>query len=576
MQVPLTGDRTRVSTTVRLPVQGSGWYLLRARGNGPEYPVLDFYPYATTSPIYVTVGGAPIRSTGRCRLFSRLDRPPGGGRVAPQGLEHRTGEGDRLDGHPKGPRRVRAAEGTMKRVQLFLLGVLSSVALAQEPAPRPKIVVVIVIDQFRPDYLQRFRPYFGTGGFNLFLRRGASFTEAEYKHAVTLTCPGHAVVLTGTHANVNGMVNNQWYDAKSGQQEYCAADSLATLIGSSGPGRSPRNLIGSTVGDELKRSNGGRSRVITMAGKDRSAIMLGGHLADAAYWMEDSLFVTSTHYMKELPAWVQQFNASGRVRSYAGKSWDRLLPRAAYAGMGRDYVAAEENVAGMGRTFPHRLAPDSSPRFLDAFKATPFQNEVLLELAQAAVTNEKLGEDDDPDLLAVGLSANDLIGHAFGPNSHEVMDLTVRTDRLLERFFAFLEQQIGLRHVLIVLTADHGVAPLPELARDLDPGAGRLDPARIPAAAEAAHAGAIRRGAGARMGCPHRTALALPERRGAQAEGHRDRSGGADGSGRGQRRARGEPGVYGHGAATAAGEWHRSRVQRSAITRNGAETSTTN
>jgi predicted AlkP superfamily pyrophosphatase or phosphodiesterase len=374
----------------------------------------------------------------------------------------------------------------MKWVQLLLLGVLSSVGLAQEPATRPKLVVVIVIDQFRPDYLQRFRPHFGKGGFNLLLRRGANFTEAEYKHAVTLTCPGHSVVLTGTHANVNGIINNQWYDAKSGRQEYCAADTLVTLIGSSGPGRSPRNLIASTVGDELKRSSGGRSRVIAMAGKDRSAIMLGGHTADGVYWMEDSLFVTSTYYMKELPAWVQQFNASGRVRSYAGKSWDRLLPRAAYAGMGPDYVAAEENVAGMGRTFPHRLAPDSSPRFLDAFKATPFQNEVLLELARAAVTNEKLGGDDDPDLLAVSLSANDLIGHAFGPNSHEVMDVTVRTDRLLERFFNFLEKQIGLRHVLIVLTADHGVAPLPELVRELHPGAGRLDPARIAAAAEAA------------------------------------------------------------------------------------------
>ena len=374
----------------------------------------------------------------------------------------------------------------MKRVQLFLLVVLSSVALAQKPAARPKLVVVIVIDQFRPDYLQRFSPYFGKGGFNLFLRRGTNFSEAEYKHAVTLTCPAHAVVLTGTHANVSGIINNQWYDAKSGKQEYCAADSLVTLIGSSGPGRSPRNLIASTVGDELKRSNGGRSRVIAMAGKDRSAIMLGGHNADGAYWMEDSLFITSTHYMKQLPAWVRQFNASGQVSSYAGKSWDRLLPRAAYAGMGPDYVAAEQNVAGMGRTFPHRLAPDSSPRFLDGFNATPFQNEVLLELARAAVTNEKLGEDDDPDLLALSLSANDLIGHAFGPNSHEVMDVTVRTDRLLERFFAFLETQIGLRHVLIVLTADHGVGPLPELVGELHPGAGRLDPARIPAAAEAA------------------------------------------------------------------------------------------
>jgi predicted AlkP superfamily pyrophosphatase or phosphodiesterase len=374
----------------------------------------------------------------------------------------------------------------MKRLNGLLFAVLSSVAQAQEPATRPKLVVVIVIDQFRPDYLQRFGPYFGNGGFNLFLRRGANFTEAEYKHAVTFTCPGHAVVLTGTYANVNGIVSNQWYDSKAGRQVYCAADSSVTLIGSSDPGRSPRNLIASTVGDELKRASGGRSRVIAMAGKDRSAIMLGGHKADGAYWMEDSLFVTSTYYMKELPAWVQQFNASARVSSYAGKSWDRLLPKVAYAGVGPDYVRAEQNVAGMGRTFPHRLAPDSSPRFLDGFRSSPFQNEVLLDFARAAVTSEKLGEDDNPDLLAVSLSANDLIGHAFGPNSHEVMDVTVRTDRLLDHFFEFLDQRIGLRHVLIVLTADHGVAPLPEIARDLHPGAGRLDPATIAAAADTA------------------------------------------------------------------------------------------
>jgi hypothetical protein len=269
----------------------------------------------------------------------------------------------------------------------------------------------------------------------------------------------------------------------SGRQEYCAADSSATLIGSSAPGRSPRNLIGSTVGDELKRSSSGRSRVITMAGKDRSAIMLGGHLADAAYWMEDSLFVSSTYYMKKLPEWVEQFNGSGRVMSYAGKTWGRVLPRAAYAVMGPDDVAAEENIAGMGRIFPHPLAPDSSSRFLDAFRSSPYQNEVLLQFARAAVSNEKLGEDEDPDLLGISLSANDLIGHAFGPDSHEVMDMTVRTDRLLQGFFAFLDKRVGLRHVLIVLTADHGVAPLPEVVQS-NVGAGRLDPSRIATAVE--------------------------------------------------------------------------------------------
>jgi predicted AlkP superfamily pyrophosphatase or phosphodiesterase len=353
--------------------------------------------------------------------------------------------------------------------------------MAQQPATPPKLIVVVVIDQFRPDYLGRFRPYFGRGGFNLFLRRGATFPNAIHQHATTLTCPGHAVVLTGTYPNVNGIIANQWYNVRSRRQEYCAADTLAPLIGSSAPGRSPRNLIGSTVGDELKRASGDRSRVIAIAGKDRSAIMLAGHRADAAYWMEDSLMLTSTYYMQELPGWVRQFDAPARVRSFAGRRWDRLLPRAAYPG--RDNVAAEENVAGMGRFFPHTL-PDSSSRFIDAFSSSPFQNEVLLEFAMATVSNERLGQDEHPDLLAVSLSANDLIGHAFGPNSHEVMDVTVRTDRLLERFFDFLDQRVGLSSVLIILTADHGVAPLPEMVRELNRGARRLDPARIATAVE--------------------------------------------------------------------------------------------
>ncbi|HEU5303095.1 MAG TPA: alkaline phosphatase family protein [Gemmatimonadales bacterium] len=369
---------------------------------------------------------------------------------------------------------------------MILLSVLPGVAAAQGPVSRPRLVVVIVIDQFRPEYLQRFKPYFGSGGFNLFLGRGATYTEAEYQHAVTFTCPGHAVVLTGTHANVNGIVANQWYDQRSGRPQYCAADTLVSLIGSSGPGRSPRNLIGPTVGDELKRVNQGRSRVITIAGKDRSAILLGGHRADASYWMADSLFVTSSYYMNELPGWVRAFNASGRVSSYTRKTWTRILPRAAYTAVGRDDVAWEENVAGMGRTFPHPLPPDSSSRFMDAFRSSPFQNEVLLEFAMAAVSAEGLGRDSIPDLLGVSLSANDLVGHAFGPNSHEIMDMTVRTDRVLQRFFNYLDKRIGLRHLLIVLTADHGVAPLPETMQELSADAGRIDPARIAAATEAA------------------------------------------------------------------------------------------
>lgn len=362
-------------------------------------------------------------------------------------------------------------------------------ALAQSPPPRPKLVVVIVIDQLRNDYLQRFRPYFGKAGLNLFLQRGARFTGARYEHGVTSTCPGHAVILTGSHGNVNGVVANSWYDAAAGREVYCAADSLVRLTGVPGEGRSPRNLIGSTVGDELRLATGGRSRVVTVAGKDRSAIMLGGHLADAAYWTEDTVFVSSTYYMKELPDWVRRFNASGAVSSYAGKSWERLLPGIAYALIGPDDVVGEEDVVGMGRTFPHTIPnPPSSERFVTGFQFSPFHNEVIAEFAMRAIAEESLGADANPDLLAIGFSAVDRVGHAFGPNSQEVMDMIIRTDRLLERLFSFLAKRVGLENTLIVLTADHGVAPLPEVMRRLKPGAtaGRIHPAAIASAAKAA------------------------------------------------------------------------------------------
>jgi predicted AlkP superfamily pyrophosphatase or phosphodiesterase len=374
----------------------------------------------------------------------------------------------------------------MRSLGVLLVALVSTIAFAQEPAPAPRLLVVIAIDQFRADYLQRFRSHFGATGFNLFLRRGASFTEAEYQHAVTLTCPGHAVILTGTHANINGIISNQWYDTTARRQQYCVADQSAALIGSDTEGRSPRNLIGSTVGDELKRSNAGRSRVITVAGKDRSAIMLGGHDADAAYWINDSLFLSSTYYMEELPAWVKQFNASGRVTRYQRRQWGRVLPDAAYEIVGPDDVEAEENVAGLGRRFPHPLMADSFSRFIERFKTSPYHNEVVVEFAMAAISAERLGQDQDTDLLGVSLSANDLIGHAFGPQSHEVMDAVVRTDRLLQRFFRFLDQRVGLQNVLIVLTSDHGVAPLPERARQENPEAARLDPATIATATETA------------------------------------------------------------------------------------------
>ena len=209
---------------------------------------------------------------------------------------------------------------------------LGNTAEAQAPRPvRPRLVVAIAVDQLRADYMDRFRPYFGPGGFNLFLTRGARFAQARYEHATTSTCPGHAVILTGSSGMVNGIIANDWFDVGTGREMYCAEDFGTRLIGSSAPGRSPRNLLGATVGDVLKMATGGKSRVVTVSAKDRSAIMLGGHLADAAYWIVDTLFVTSTYYRSDLPAWARQVNASGLMSRYFGKQWDRLLPASASA-----------------------------------------------------------------------------------------------------------------------------------------------------------------------------------------------------------------------------------------------------
>jgi hypothetical protein len=354
---------------------------------------------------------------------------------------------------------------------------LLALTLATAPAPPPRLVVVIAVDQLRADYLDRFRSWFGPGGFNLLLMRGAVYPRARYQHVTTETCPGHAVILTGSYATVNGIVANEWYDPERARAVYCAEDSSVTLVGGPGPGRSPRRLLTATVGDLLKDATAGRSRVVTVSAKDRSAIMLGGHRADAAYWIVDTLFVTSSWYRTDLPAWVRTLNGSRAISRYFGTRWERLLPASAYAGMGPDDVPAESDGAGLGRTFPHPIAG------ADGFDHSPMLDEVVADFAMRAVREEGLGHDSTPDLLGVSFSATDRIGHMYGPDSHEVMDQMVRLDRILARLFAFLERTVGPGRTLVVLTADHGVAPLPERLDGGKPaGPRRLAPAGLDSA----------------------------------------------------------------------------------------------
>lgn len=364
---------------------------------------------------------------------------------------------------------------------LISLTLIASSALAQSAIPKqPKLVVVISLDQFRYDYLVRFREHFVKDGFNYLLNNGANFSNATFKHSLNMTGPGHAVLLTGSYGNQNGIISNDWYDVAGNRSVYCADDPASKLVGADKPGMSPANLIGSTFGDELRMSTSFRSKVISISNKDRAAVLMGGKLASAAYWMEDSTFVSSTYYMKELPAWVSRFNASGRANSFFGKVWNRILPENAYSIMDKDSVRYERGNDGLGTTFPRKIFGNDPSKitksYYYALLTSPFGSELLAEFAKETIINEALGTRGITDLFCIGFSSNDYVGHSFGPNSHEVMDMTLRTDRILADLFKFIDKRIGLRNCLFVLTSDHGVAPIPEFILDHHPSAdaGRL------------------------------------------------------------------------------------------------------
>lgn len=361
-----------------------------------------------------------------------------------------------------------------RRIFFAALVALVSVAVsAGAQRPTPDLVVLISLDQFRADYLQRFRPYFGSSGFNLLLGRGAVFSDCHHRHALTNTGPGHAVMLTGTFANTNGIIENDWIDRNTLRPTNCVSDPSVEIIGRATAaqkpeGRSPRNLNVTTVGDEFKLARGGKPKVIGIANKDRAAILMSGHLADAAYFMQEGSFVTSTYYMKQVPTWVAAWNQEGKARSYFGKVWDRVLPASAYDIQGPDDMEGEYTGGGLGRTFPKTITggenkPGSA--FYSSLGSTPFASELLADFAKAAVMHENLGKRGTTDILCLGFSAPDAIGHSYGPNSHEVMDNAVRTDRILGELFEFLEGWVGLNRCTIILTADHGAPPMPEYLR---------------------------------------------------------------------------------------------------------------
>lgn len=341
--------------------------------------------------------------------------------------------------------------------------------------------MVISVDQMRADFLDRFAPHFTVGGFRRF-REGANFTNCFHRHGVTKTGPGHAVMLTGVQPKVHGIIANEWL-LKSWpnlEEVNCVEDRDSPLVGldarafrspggvlEAKSGRSPRHLLAPTVGDRLKERHGATAKVFGVADKDRAAILMTGRKADGAYWTEEGRVVTSTWYRAALPEYLVELNAEERPRKVFGATWDRLLELSAYEKIqGPDDAAGESDRHGLGRTFPRRIdggAGQLGRGFLEAFDHSPWNNDFVAEMAKRVLVSEKLGENDGaPDLLAIGFSQTDKIGHAYGPDSHEVMDSFVRLDRTLADLFAFIDLQVGLEHCVVVLTADHGAPPNPE------------------------------------------------------------------------------------------------------------------
>lgn len=326
------------------------------------------------------------------------------------------------------------------------------------PEQQPKLVLLVVIDQFRYDYLTRFRDQY-TGGIERLLTSGAVFENANLDHYPTVTAIGHATTLSGATPALSGIMGNDWYDRQAQKRVLSISDDTVKLIGGSGSGASPRRLLVSTIGDQLKIAHPGTSHVIGISLKDRSAILPAGHMADGAYWYDtkNGNFISSTYYFADLPLWVKSFDARHPSDKLAGAEW---------------------TIAGAPAKSIH-LPTTAGPGLYNAIFDSPFGNELLETFAEAAIAGEKLGEHGSTDLLSISFSSNDAVGHAFGPDSPEVYDISIRTDRVLLKLFSYLDRRLGMRNVLVILTADHGVAPLPEdLARWKMPG-GRMSSADL-------------------------------------------------------------------------------------------------
>jgi Type I phosphodiesterase / nucleotide pyrophosphatase len=400
----------------------------------------------------------------------------------------------------------------MSRYFVLLVALVAIPTFAAEPE-KPKLVVLVVFDQMRGDYIQKWQPLFGKDGFVRLQTEGAWYVNCNYPYAITATGPGHSSMLTGCGPDVHGIVGNTWYDRASGAIVNCSESTRYTRVpplpknlpkdeltdefkaleakaksekkeeekttestSKEKAYGTPDRLQAPTFGDAIKAATGGKAKVFGLSFKDRSALLPVGAKADGAYWLDsaDGMIVTSSFYRDAVHPWVNELNKQRAADEWFGKAWEKCRPDMDYTKYsGPDAVIGEGKGVRQGMVFPHRMdggLKHPGKAYYEALATSPFGNEFLLELVKAAVGAERLGHHDVPDLLTISFSGNDFVGHAWGPDSQEVLDTTLRSDRQLANLLKFLDDSVGKGKYLLCMTADHGICPLPEVsaAKGLD------------------------------------------------------------------------------------------------------------
>lgn len=367
-------------------------------------------------------------------------------------------------------------------------------AIAEQP---PQLVLQITVDGLRADLLSRYQKNFAKAGFNYLLKNGTVYGSAHYGHANTETIVGHSTLATGAHPSTHGMTGNVWFDAKTGELAYNIEDAAAPLLPTRedapkgeqvdpsqklarSDGRSPRALLVQTFSDALTVHTVGKAKVFGVSGKDRSAVAMAGHTGKA-FWMsvDTGDFVTSQYYYDEYPQWAKDWNAQRKSEQYGEQQWQLLLDQSRYVLGEQDDRPYEADLRGYGRTFPHTYAKAGNKLFNTQILVSPIGDQLLMDFAKTIIANENLGQDAVTDYLSISFSGVDAVNHFFGPSSLENEDVVLQLDRTLEALFAYINKAVGLKNTLIVLSADHGMAEMPEYMTELGYDVGRIKPDEI-------------------------------------------------------------------------------------------------